>query len=160
MKHLSVLLALMSAVAYAGSGDKMTGSGSWINGLGENMYANFNAHEAAGKRTVKGSHYQEGEGGSFSADVDIADITVGAGRACYGGIVTEATGAWSWYLGKRVWVTVLDGGDAQDEVGSDTLQAGIFPADRTSPPAFCSLSYVGSNQPFYEGNIQLHAGTQ
>lgn len=161
MRYLLVLLALISAAAFAGSGDKMTGDGSWINGQGNTMYAQFDVHEANGQKEVKGSHYQEVDSGAGTiyAAIDTADIDVDSGRACYGGVITEATGITSNRVGERLWVTVLDGGDARLEVGGDKLQAGIFPAYRTAPPAFCTHNAFGQNQPFFEGNAQLHRGS-
>lgn len=158
MKCLMFLMLLLPAVVFAGSGDKMTGDGQWINGLGQPQAAVFDVHEAINGRPPKGNHYQVTPSGDVQMEVDYADVDVPARRVCYGGFIVDGTGFWASKVGQRLWVTVRDGGDGQEEVGDDKLQAGLRPAWQTTPPPFCTSNTFGNNQPFHSGNAQLHAG--
>lgn len=167
MRHLFLLLILFCGTALAGgAADKATGSGQFYNGAGRQMYVDFNAHEAVDNRPVKGDYYQEilsgGPVGSWSIDVDYADVRPDIGRACFGGTVYAATGSLARFVNGRAFVAVQDGGSGQNETGMDLLRAGYSPSGQV--PQWCTnwncgrACQFGSNQYWGDGNAQIHPG--
>jgi len=156
---MALVVVMSSGFAVAGpdgnaapggnAAEKATGSGTWTNGQGLDFYAEFNAHEAAGKRAAKGRLLQSlvsGEGG-FVVDVDT--VTVYDGHACFGGYTTDAWGEFANRLNQYRWTVVADGG----EPGDDYLRGGWT---GTSQPSWCTDGNTAANKPFSSGNVQIH----
>lgn len=156
MKYIALILAIVAAPLYAGSGDKVTGDGYWTNGSGTEMYASWIGID--GKKGPKGSLLQRklsGTPGEYVVD-DIDYVVVGESTACVSGVVTQATGLWTHFLGSRAWVVMQDGGSGTDERGGDKYRAAISNSSVANPPSFCVYPNFASNQPFSGGNVQIN----
>jgi hypothetical protein len=150
MAILVLLLALLPTTVFAGGpANKATGSGMWTNGQGYTFTADFNAHEAYNGRPAKGWLVQTrvDGGGSFAVVVDQVDVH--PNYACFGGVTTEATGAYADRLNKYRWTMVIDGGEGVDS-GGDYLQGRWG-----SRPGYCNTG-TSTNYPFSGGNVQIH----
>lgn len=137
-----------------GPAAKATGSGYWTNGGGDDFYAEFEAHEAKGNRAAKGSLHQkrvDGVFGGFIVEVDV--VTVHDGYACFGGVTTEAWGAYENRLDQVRWTLVEDGGEGPE--AEDFLRGSWT----NSAPSFCTTGDEGGNLPWSDGNVQIHPAT-
>lgn len=149
---LVICLFLVLPAVAGGSSDKATGSGTWTNRFTVVQYVEFNAHEARDNSPAKGMLYQAEVNGlfSFTVDVDYVNIYENDSFACFGGIITKATGTWEKYLGRYRWTMVVDGGEGED--AHDYLRGLVI----DSMPDFCVNGDAGGNEVFSGGNVQIH----
>ena len=153
---LLIVLALVAAPLYAGSGDKVVGDGFWLNSKGAEMYASFSAID--GKKGVKGSFTQQKLSGAIGqytvGEVDYVDVQ--GSTACISGRITEASGLWASLNGGRVWVVMQDGGSGTEERGDDLYRASLGFSSIHQVPTWCSNPNFAANQPFTGGNVQIN----
>jgi len=142
-------------VAYAGGGptDKATGSGMFKAADGLFWDIDFNAHEALYDRPAKGSFYAIRD--DLSTSIGVANLTyvnVDGAAACFGGQITEATGAFAIYLGRYWFTGVQDGGEPeQDKVRNQVVST-------FTPPSWCANLTGPFVADMVGGNIQVHLG--
>lgn len=151
---LLLVMVLVFPAAAAGSASKATGSGTWTNRAEQEFYAKFNAHEPQDNRPAKGWLFQtltenNPDPGSFMVEVD--QVYVYEGYACFGGNTVEASGIYSNRVGQYRWTLVIDGGEGVDAM--DYLRGSW--ASSSSMPDYCASQDAGVNL-FTSGNVQIH----